>query len=133
MLVSSRKRYRHWKLASLIHARALHDRDHNASISTFSVQPGIVHTNLLAEGPSLFEFFVRHSIRWGIMPGTISVAGGAGRTLFRSTFSKPVEKNGGCIVPCGRLNCGPDNWDWGDELTSKLWTEGEIIVRQAGF
>ena len=98
-------------MASLIHARALHDRYHNAGISTFSVQPGIVHINLLAEDPSLFGFFVRHAIRWGIMPSTISVADGARRTLFSATSPKAVEKDGGCIVPCGRLNRGPDKWD----------------------
>ncbi len=120
-------------MASRTHARALHNRYHSAGISTFSVQPGIVHTNLLSDDPSLFGFFVRYAIRWGVMPGTISVADGARTTLFCATSPRAVEISGGYIVPFGKLDRRPDKWNQDDELIGKLWTESERMVKEAGF
>ncbi|KAF6229468.1 hypothetical protein HO173_011508 [Letharia columbiana] len=59
------KRYGHSKIASITHARALHDRLHGKGIS---VHPGIVATNLQSADPSLFGSFVRHMVRWYVKP-----------------------------------------------------------------
>ncbi len=60
----SRVRYGHSKIASIIHARALHNRLRGKGISAYSVQPGIVATSLLDHDPSLWGAFVRRMVRW---------------------------------------------------------------------
>lgn len=120
-------------MASLIHARALHNRYYSAGISTYSVQPGIVATNLQAADPSLFGSFVRRTVRWGIIPGTISVADGARTTLFCATSPKAENHSGGFFVPYGKLDKRPDKWNLDEELVGRLWTESERMVREAGF
>ena len=94
-------------MATLIHARALHDRYHSAGISTYSVQPGIVATNLQADG--------------------------ARTTLFCATSPKAENYSGGCFVPYGKLDKRPDKWYLDEELVGRLWTESERMVREAGF
>lgn len=59
-----RKRYGHSKIASIIHARALHNRLHGKGISAYSLHPGIVATNLQTADPSLFGTFLRLMVRW---------------------------------------------------------------------
>ena len=54
-------------------------------------------------------------------------------TLFYATFARVAEKRRACIVPRVRLDRRPDKRNWGDDLVSKLWTEGERMVKQAGF
>lgn len=61
------KRYGHSKIASIIHARALHNRLRSKGISAYSVQPGIVATNLLTADASLFGSLVRCMVRWYVV------------------------------------------------------------------
>ncbi|KAK4692854.1 hypothetical protein P7C71_g4435, partial [Lecanoromycetidae sp. Uapishka_2] len=117
------KRYGHSKQASIIHARALHDRFHKNGISAFAVQPGIVNTNLTDNDPSAFGFFVRYMIRWGIMPGTVSVAEGATSTLFCATSEKAVGDSGKYFAPGGVLDKRPEKWTGDAKVVGRLWEE----------
>ena len=103
------------------------------TVDGFEAQCQTIHSALLLLAKTLLPVLSRHTIRWGMMPGTISVVDGAHRTLFYATFSRAAEKGRGCIGPFGRLDRRPDQWNWGDDLVSKLWTEGEKMVKQAGF
>lgn len=97
------KRYGHSKIASITHARALHDRLHGKGTSAHSAHPGIVATNLQSADPNLFGSFVRHMVRWGLMPGTLSVADGATSTLFCATG----EEVGDMLRRSGSWTRGP--------------------------
>ncbi|KAL9127326.1 MAG: hypothetical protein Q9175_007759 [Cornicularia normoerica] len=127
------KRYSHSKIASIIHARALHKRLRTKGISAYSVHPGIVATNLQAAATGLFSIFVRHMIRWGLLPGMLSVVDGATSTLFCATSEKAVVNSGSYFAPFGKLDKRPDRWNEDEGLVEKLWVESERMVKRAGF
>lgn len=102
--VPIRKRYGHSKLASIIHARALHDRLRDPGITAYALHPGIIKTNLQTADPSLFGFFVRGAIGLGIMPGLVSVPDGARTTLYCATAEGAVEGSGGYFLPFGEVD-----------------------------
>ena len=116
----------------MIHARAIHNRYHDGGISAYSVQPGIVYTNLQAGDPSLLGFLVRHGVRLGIIPGTVSVADGAYTTLFCATSPKAANNSGGYFVPYGKVDAKPDEWYQDCQLVDRLWTESERMIKEAG-
>lgn len=127
------KRYGHSKQASIIHARALHNRLSKHGISAFAVQPGIVSTNIADNDPSVFGFLVRNSVRWGIMPGTVSVADGATSTLYCATSEKAVQNSGAYFAPFGVLDKRPEKWTQDSTMVGRLWDESGRMVKEAGF
>lgn len=127
------KRYGHSKQASIIHARALHNRLSKQGVAAFAVQPGIVKTNLQANDPSAFGLFVRYMVQWGIMPGVLSVADGATSTLFCATSEKAVKNSGAFFAPFGVLDKRPEKWTEDPKMVGRLWDESERMVREVGF
>ncbi|MCJ1460130.1 hypothetical protein MMC28_010509 [Mycoblastus sanguinarius] len=128
------RRYGHSKIASTIHARALHNRLSRQGISAFSLHPGIIYTNLQAADTSIFPgVFLRYAVRWGIIPGVISPTDGARTTLFCATSPRAVENSGGYFMPIGKLDKRPDKWNNDDKLVGKLWDESERMLKEAGF
>ena len=101
---TTRKRYAHSKLGSILHARALHDRFRHLGITAYSLHPGIIKTNLQAADPTLFGTFIRAAVGWGILPGTISIPDGARTTLFCAVDERAVEGSGGYFVPFGKVD-----------------------------
>lgn len=127
------KRYGHSKQASIIHARALHNRLHTKGISAFSVHPGIVDTNLQAGDPTAFGSFVKYMVRWGIIPGTMPVADGATAPLFCATSEKAARYSGAYFTPFGVLDSRPEKWTEDAKMVGRVWDESERMVREAGF
>ena len=132
--MASLKRYGHSKLASVVHARALHDRYHGShAINAYSVHPGIVFTNLQNGNPTLMGSVLKFAVKMGILPGTVSVQEGAKVTLFCATsararsgvFYGPGEK---ADVRADKV-CGSE----GGGIVEKVWVESERMLRDAGF
>ena len=125
------KRYGHSKLASVIHARALHNRLHEKGISAYSLHPGIILTNLQSKNPTFIGTLMKYAVKWGIAPGTVSVREGARTTLFCATSWE--AKSGEYYVPPGKVDEKADKYCGNGNLVEKLWTESERMLKEAGF
>ncbi len=125
------KRYGHSKLASVIHARALHDRYvEGKGIKAYSVHPGVVFTKLQDGNPTLFGSVLKFAVRVGIVPGTVSVKEGAKMTLFCATSERAVS--GKFYGPGEKVDARAEN-ACGEGFVGKVWVESERMLREVGF
>lgn len=125
------KRYGQSKLASVIYARALHERLHDKGIGAYSLHPGIVLTNLQNSNPTLIGSMIKRAVKWGIIPGTVSVKEGAKTTLFCATSDK--ARSGGYHVPPGKVDEKAEKYCGNEKLVENLWVESERMLENAGF
>ena len=128
-----RRRYAHSKIASIIHAQALHTRFHRAGISAYSLHPGIIHTNLQSKDPTWVGSVLRFILPLKILPGTTNAPGGAKTTLFCATSEAAAGCSGGYFMPPGKLDGRADKWNKDGELVERVWVESERMLREAGF
>ena len=125
-----RKRYGHSKIASLLHARALNTRLAPLGITAYSLNPGIVPTNLQAADPTFVGSMIRFLVGHKILPGVVSVEDGARTTLFCAVSPEAVGGAGGFFVLGGKVDKRGEKWVGGEE---RLWEGSERMVREAGF
>ena len=80
---------------------------------------------------------MRLAVRWGVLPGTLSVAGGAKATLCCATWEMAVEGSLGWWVPHGKLEEGGKGERWmgkGSEArVEDVWERSWAMVRKALF
>ena len=126
------KRYGHSKLASVLHARALHDRFHEETgISAYSLHPGIVLTNLQSKNPTLIGTVMKYAVTFRIVPGTVSIREGARTTLFCAT--RQEAKSGGYYVPPGKVDGKAEKLCADEKSVERLWAQSERMLRETGF
>ena len=125
------KRYGHSKLASVIHARALHERYYKSKgIKAYSVHPGVVFTNLQDGNPTFIGSALKFAVRHGIVPGTVSAMKGARVTLFCGTSGRALS--GKFYGPEEKVDVRAEKVCAGD-MVEKLWDESERMLKEAGF
>ncbi|KAL8758836.1 MAG: hypothetical protein Q9199_001186 [Rusavskia elegans] len=134
------KRYCHSKMAMVLlthHLHTLFTRD-ALNIKTYSAHPGYIMTNLQALDLTLVGKFIRFSVNWGLLPGTLSRKDGARTTLACATSDdrQILEGSGGFFKPFGQRD------KQGDALVEKaregkteekLWDASEKMLRNKGF
>lgn len=125
------KRYGHSKLASVIHARSLHERLHAKGIKAYSLHPGIILTNLQSKNPTMIGTIMKYAVTFRIVPGTVSVKEGAKTTLFCAT--SPEAQSGKYYVPPGVADGKAEKLYGEGKLAEKLWKESERMLQEAGF
>ena len=128
-----RKRYGHSKLASLVHARAIHNHYSSLGISSFALQPGVIPTNLLAADKSFLGSIIRFGVRFRLIPGTISIEDGARTTLFCATSPEARRWSGRYIRPYGKVDKRADKWIENGKIVEGLWEGSERLLREKGF
>lgn len=117
-------------MASIVHARAIHDRYRKDGISSFSVHPGISKTNLQAGDPTLIGSLIRTMVR--LLP-TVIPLDAARTTLFCATSPAAPANSGAFFVPYGKLDHRPGKWTEDKQTVTELWDESERMLRDAGF
>lgn len=128
--VFERRRYGHSKLASIIHARAIHNRYSSEGILAFSVHPGISKTNLQAGDPTIIGSLIRVMVR--VLP-TVKPLDAARTTLFCAASPDAPAHSGGFFMPYGKLDHHPDKWTDNEKTVTELWDQSERMLRDAGF
>lgn len=124
-----RKRYAHSKLAVIMQTRAIHNRYRSEGISSFSLHPGIMPTNLQSADPTLFGIFIRKMVHWHLMPGSVTVVDGARTTLFCATSPDAAKNSGQFFVPYGKVDHGPDKWTTDDKAVHELWEASDKMLK----
>ena len=76
------------------------------TVDGFEAQRQTIYSAPLLLVNTLLPVLYRYPIRWGIMPGTISVVDEAPRTLFYAMFSRAAEKSGAASAHLGDLIVG---------------------------
>ncbi|KAG6991393.1 hypothetical protein G7Y79_00052g087330 [Physcia stellaris] len=124
------KRYGHSKLANIVHARAIHNRYRSSGISAFSLHPGIINTNLQKADPTFLGSFTRFAVRWGLIPGTMSIRDGARTTLFCATSPDATRWSGRYVLPYGKVDGKVDKWIEDAKAVQDLWEAAERMVNE---
>lgn len=116
-----------------MHAQAIHSRYNSQGISAYSVHPGIVDTNLQKGISTLFGSVIRVAVRFGILPGSNSVAEGASGILFCATSRDAPKGSGGYFRPKGVQSKDADRFIKDKAVVDGLWEAGEGQLRGAGL
>ncbi|KAL8842405.1 MAG: hypothetical protein Q9170_000533 [Blastenia crenularia] len=124
------RRYGHSKIASIIHARAIHNRYSNEGILAFSVHPGISKTNLQAGDPTFIGSLIRTLVR--VLP-SVSPQDAAWTPLFCATSTDAPVNSGGFFVPYGKLDHRADKWNEKEKTVVDLWDQSEKMLKEAGL
>ncbi|KAJ5194095.1 Short-chain dehydrogenase/reductase SDR [Penicillium cf. griseofulvum] len=118
------RRYGQSKLANLLYARELAKRF--PSITSVSVHPGVVKTDLVA-GLSLKDKIIVYSTTWWLL---LQPHEGAFNQTWAATVDKAEIQNGGYYEPVGKLEDGKlDKTARDDKLAERLWDWTEEALR----
>nr|XP_020459543.1 retinol dehydrogenase 12-like [Monopterus albus] len=109
-----RKAYAQSKLANILFTRSLAKRLEGTSVTTYSLHPGVIQTDLYRHlnGPQQFLMKI-------ISPFTKSSVQGAQTTIYCAVEPSLVKESGGYYSDCAPANCSADGKN--DELAEKLW------------
>jgi retinol dehydrogenase 12 len=87
------------KLANLLYAKALADKYKDTKITSVSLHPGVIKTNLWREGPAIFNFFASRIIMDKTIPQ------GASTTVYACVAPRVDEPDmrGAFLSDCGPI------------------------------
>ncbi|KAI9730404.1 MAG: hypothetical protein M1834_005914 [Cirrosporium novae-zelandiae] len=124
------RRYGHSKLASIMHAQAIHLHYHNEGISSYSISPGVIKTNLQAANPNLFGAIIRFATSH--LPGIMSPADGARTTLYCATSPAAAQDSGKYHEPFGEVKKKADKFIGDRKRVERLWELSNEELRRCG-
>jgi len=116
--------YQQSKLANLLYARALATRYNDKQITTYSLHPGVINTNLTADVPlsGAFTMFFKKK----------TPAQGAATTVY-CALKSDLEKETGRYFDDSTVTNRADKWTDNDINTFWEWTEKVIQERTANL
>lgn len=83
--------------------------------------------------PTFFGSFIRFVVRWGLIPGTLSVQDGALTTLFCATSPNAPKWSGKYIMPFGKVDSKFDKSIENMKVVEDLWDASERMVKEKGY
>ena len=125
----SSKRYGHSKLAGIVHAQAIHVRFREEGLSAYSVDPGVVNTNLQKGISTFLGSVIRVSVRLGLVPGYASVSDGVSGILFCATSPGAPKGSGGYFMLHGKQSSAADHFIKDKAVVDGLWEASESQLR----
>lgn len=136
------RRYSPWgaygqsKLANILFAKGLQDRlrsekDDEGSITSVSLHPGVIATNLWKSGvPGFIRPFIRPVVN---IFSDKTTEQGAATNVYCSLVESCALSGGGYYSDCQAATPNESGQDKDRKLRDKLWDETERIIREAGF
>ncbi|XP_032408007.1 retinol dehydrogenase 12, like [Xiphophorus hellerii] len=108
------KAYSQSKLANVLFTRSLAKRLEGTGVTTYSLHPGVVQTDLWRHLSAPERFFMKIA-----KPFTKDSAEGAQTTIYCAVEPSLEKESGGYYSGCAAANCSAAGKD--DELAQKLW------------
>ncbi|MCJ1312429.1 hypothetical protein MMC25_006103 [Agyrium rufum] len=138
--MASWKRYCHSKIAIVLLTHHLHMlfTDQNLAIKVYSLNPGVIETNLQAADPTWIGTIVWFLVRWNLVPGRLSREDGARTTLACATSVEEdiINGSGAFFGPIGQRDKRGDalieSWQ-SVNMEEQLWMASEKMLTEKGF
>ncbi|XP_037550000.1 retinol dehydrogenase 12, like [Nematolebias whitei] len=108
------KAYAQSKLANILFTRSLAKRLEGTGVTTYSLHPGVVQTDLWRHLSSPERFFIKIA-----KPFTKNSVQGAQTTIYCAVEPSLEKESGGYYSDCAPANCSAAGKN--DELAQKLW------------
>ncbi|KAL4001257.1 hypothetical protein ACER0C_006556 [Sarotherodon galilaeus] len=108
------KAYAQSKLANVLFTRSLAKRLEGTGVTTYSLHPGVVQTELWRHLNGVQQFFMKM-----ISPFTKTSVQGAQTTIYCSVDPSLEKESGGYYSDCAPANCSAAAKD--DKVAEKLW------------
>ncbi|XP_025766393.1 retinol dehydrogenase 12 [Oreochromis niloticus] len=108
------KAYAQSKLANVLFTRSLAKRLEGTGVTTYSLYPGVVQTELWRHLNGVQQFFMKM-----ISPFTKNSVQGAQTTIYCSVDPSLEKESGGYYSDCAPANCSAAAKD--DNVAEKLW------------
>nr|XP_046227547.1 retinol dehydrogenase 12-like [Scatophagus argus] len=118
--INSEKRYDKWKayyqskLANVLFSRSLAKRLEGTGVTTYSLHPGVIQTDLWHHLSGIEQFFIKMA-----RPFTKNSVQGAQTTIYCAVEPSLEKESGGYYSDCAPADCSAAGKD--DDLAQKLW------------
>jgi len=109
------------KLCNIMFTHELAKRTKDTSITTFSLHPGVVHTQLAEDASWMMKFFY-----WIGSPFMRSPKSGAETSIYLATADNVISQNGKYFRNKKKSNPAAIAYD--DDLTTQLWEKSAVLT-----
>jgi len=118
--------YEQSKLANVLFSRSLAKRLQGTSVTTYSLHPGVVDTELTRYIPFIGNKYVYQVVRVLLYPFFKSPEDGAQTTLYCAVEPSIAKDTGKYYSDCAEKQAAPQALD--DDVAEKLWEASEKLV-----